>query len=78
VAGIWCQIRVRNHLSSQWSEWFNGLTVINQEDGEALLVGELADETALYGVLQKAADLGLALLELHRKPAETSKGKESS
>jgi len=70
VANIWCQIRIKGHLSSQWSDWFDGLTVINEENGEAVLVGELPDEAALYGVLQKAGDLGLPLIELRRKPAE--------
>jgi len=70
VANIWCQIRIKGHLSSQWSDWFDGLTVINEENGEAVLVGELPDEAALYGVLQKAGDLGLPLIELRRKPAQ--------
>ena len=70
MANIWCQIRIKGHLSSQWSDWFDGLTVINEENGEAVLVGELPDEAALYGVLQKAGDLGLPLIELRRKPAE--------
>jgi hypothetical protein len=70
VANIWCQIRIKGHLSSQWSDWFDGLTVINEENGEAVLVGELPDEAALYGVLQKAGDLGLPLIELRRTPAE--------
>jgi hypothetical protein len=72
VANIWCQIRIKGHLSSQWSDWFDGLTVINEENGEAVLVGELPDEAALYGVLQKAGDLGLPLIELRRKPAEVN------
>lgn len=73
MAGIWCQLRVNGHLSTQWSEWFHGLTVINEEGGEALLVGELPDDAALYGVLQKVADLGLPLLEFNRKPKEHNK-----
>ena len=58
---VW-QIRVRGHLGSQWQELFDGLTIANVEDGEAIVSGPLADQAALYGVLLKIHDIGLALI----------------
>jgi hypothetical protein len=58
------RIRLRGHLSGHWAEWFAGLTITNQANGETLLEGPLADEAALHGVLIKVRDLGLPLLAL--------------
>jgi hypothetical protein len=59
------QIRVKGHLSQQWSAWFEGLTVSNVEDGEAVLTGFIVDQAALYGVLLKIHNLGLPLLAVN-------------
>jgi hypothetical protein len=68
-------IRVKGHLSSQWSEWFDGFTIINCEDGEALLSGIILDQAALYGLLNKISNLGLPLLSVNRvQPEEASQG----
>ncbi len=60
------QIVVKGHLDSEWSEWFDGLTITMVDNGETILSGPLADQTALHGVLIKIRDLGLPLLSLKR------------
>ena len=62
---ILCQIRVKGHLSSQWADWFDGLAIENQPNGEALLSGLLPDQSALYGVLNRIRDLGLTLVAMN-------------
>ena len=62
--GIHCEIRVKGHLSSQWSVWFEGLEIENRSDGHAVLSGYLPDQAALYGVLKRMSNLGLALVSL--------------
>ena len=64
------QIRVQGHLDDQWSAWFDGLTITNLDDGEAVLEGSLIDQPALYGVLVKVCNLGLPLLALQRVDAD--------
>ena len=58
------EIRVKGHLDGHWSEWFDGLTIANVEDGYALLSGEIVDQSALHGVLVKVRDLGLPLISV--------------
>ena len=55
-------ITVKGHLDSHWSAWFDNMTISNQANGEAVLRGPLADQSALYGVLTRVRDLGLPLL----------------
>ena len=62
---IFCQIRVKGHLSDQWADWFSGLTIENQPQGEAVLSGPLPDQSALYGVLNQMRDFGLELIALN-------------
>ena len=60
------QIVVKEHLDSEWSEWFDGLTITQVDNGETILSGPVVDQTALHGVLIKIRDLGLPLLSLVR------------
>ena len=60
------QIIIKGHLDSEWSEWFEGLTITMADNGATILSSRLADQTALHGVLIKIRDLGLPLLSLTR------------
>ena len=66
------QIRVKGHLGEQWQSWFDGLSITNIEQGEAILSGPLPDQAALHGVLAKIRDMGLPLLALNRITADIS------
>ena len=55
-------ITVWGHLDAYWAPWFDGLTVTNRPNGEAILAGPIIDQAALYGVLVKIRDLGLPLV----------------
>ena len=59
-------IRVQGHLDARWSAWFDGLTVTNDRDGTTLIEGPVADQAALFGLLQKMRDMGLPLLSVVR------------
>ncbi len=60
------QIRIKGHLSPQWTDWFGGLTVTLEDNGETLLTGPVVDQSALYGLLKKVRDLGILLLSVNR------------
>ena len=62
------QIRVRGALDQHWSDWFDGMVIAYDASGDTLLIGPLADQAALYGVLHRIRDLGLTLLAVARLP----------
>jgi hypothetical protein len=58
------QIRLKGHLDSQWTDWFECLTITLEEDGNTLLTGPVADQAALHGLLKKVRDLGMPLVSV--------------
>lgn len=58
------QIKISGHLGSEWRDWFDGLTVTPEEDGNTLLTGPVVDQAALHGLLKKVRDLGIPLISV--------------
>ena len=58
------QIRIKGHLGSQRSDWFGGMTITLEENGDTLLTGPVVDQAALHGLLRKVRDLGMPLLSV--------------
>jgi hypothetical protein len=56
------QIRIKGHLGRQWSDWFEGLAITLEDNGETLLTGPVIDQAALHGLLKKVRDLGMPLI----------------
>jgi len=69
------QIRIKGHLDSQWTDWFEGLTITLEDNGDTLLTGSVVDQAALHGLLKKVRDLGMPLISvspLEHNQADTS------
>ncbi len=60
------QITVKGHLDNRWADWFEGLTITPEDNGETLLTGPVVDQAALHGLLRKVRDLGMPLLSVTR------------
>ena len=60
------QIRIKGHLGRQWTDWFEGLTITREDNGETLLAGPVVDQAALHGLLRKVRDLGMVLISVMR------------
>jgi hypothetical protein len=66
------QIRIKGHLGRQWTDWFEGLTITLEDNGETLLTGPVADQAALHGVLRKVRDVAMPLISVIRvRPDQT-------
>ena len=60
------EIRVEGHLSDRWSDWFDGLAILNDPNGETILRGPFVDQAALFGTLTKIQGLNLTLISVNR------------
>ncbi len=59
------EIRLQGQLDTRWTDWFEGMTITQTEDGDTILAGPVADQAALHGLLKKVRDLGLPLLSIN-------------
>jgi len=61
------EITIRGRLSAALADGFDGLTA-SPAGPDTVLRGELVDQAALYGVLDRVESLGLELLDVSRHP----------
>ena len=67
--GRFFEIRVKGHLDDSWSDWLEGLDVRLLDNGEMVLLGQIRDQAALIGILNRLYGLNLSLVsvnEVHR------------
>jgi hypothetical protein len=60
------EIRVEGYLADRWSDWFEGLAIRKDPNGETRLSGLISDQSALFGVLTKIHSLNLTLISVYR------------
>jgi hypothetical protein len=61
------ELRVAGVLDAGWSAWFDGLEVTGDDQlGQTVIAGPVADQAALHGVLARIRDLGLTLIAVQR------------
>jgi hypothetical protein len=58
------QVRIKGHLGREWTDWFEGLTITLEDNGETVLTGPVVDQAALYGLLKKVRDVGMPLISV--------------
>jgi hypothetical protein len=63
------RVLVKGVLDPSWSDWFDGFTITSSED-ETELIGMVADQAALHGVLTQLNNLGLAILSITQVGSE--------
>ncbi|MBZ0283610.1 MAG: hypothetical protein K8L97_22935 [Anaerolineae bacterium] len=59
------EIRIMGHLDDRWADWFEGMTITLETNGETRLTGPVADQSALHGLLRKVRDLGVQLISVN-------------
>ena len=60
------EIRVKGHLDQRWSAWFDGMTITNEANGDAIISGSPVDQAALHSLLVKVYNLNLTLISVLR------------
>jgi len=61
---VYVSIHIKEQLDPVWQQRLEGLQILSKEDGTSQLVGTLADQPALQGVLARISHLRLTLLSL--------------
>ncbi len=61
------RIRVGCHLDDRWTARFDGLSVTNLPEGEAILETQMIDQSALHGLLGQIRDLNIRLISVQRE-----------
>jgi hypothetical protein len=64
------EIQVKGHIAENWSGWFEEFEITYTDQDETILTGEVMDQAALYGVIAKLRDVGLALLSVNSTEVE--------
>lgn len=59
------EFRIKGHLDDRWSDWFGGLTITLEDNGDTLLIGPVPDQATLHGLLKRVRDLGLSLISVN-------------
>ena len=59
------EIKIKGHLDNTWADWFDGLKISNLDSGEAVLSGDLPDQSALFGLLNRINSLSLVLISVN-------------
>ena len=58
------ELQLRGHLALEWSNWLENLSITHTEDGRTILIGSVADQAALHGLLARLGSLGVPILRL--------------
>ncbi len=69
-------IQVNGYLDSHWEHWFNGMKITLTDKGETILSGEVIDQSALHGLLEKIHCLNLTLLSVKKIDPDEDKNTE--
>ena len=59
-------IRIQNNLDSHWEHWFEGMIITHTEEGCTILTGEMVDQSALVGLVEKIHNLNLSLISVQK------------
>ena len=62
------EVRVKGQVNATWSDWLGGMTNTLTGRGETVLAGDVRDQAALRGLIDRIADLGVELVSVAITP----------
>jgi len=64
------EIWLEGHIPESRSNWFAGMSIEHDAEGKTILRGEIVDQSALHGLLNKIRDLNIPLLLVKKRDKE--------
>jgi hypothetical protein len=64
------EIHIKGSLDSDWSDWFDDLSIRQIAVNETVMSGQVADRSAVYGILSRMSSLGLTLISVNCRDEE--------
>ncbi len=61
-SALYYTIIIQQHLDTRWEKCFPGMEITHLAEGKTQLTGQVVDQSALFGILNRIRDLGLQLL----------------
>jgi hypothetical protein len=58
------EIHCKGRINTNWSDWFQGMTVQSISPDEICLNSEVPDNAAIYGILSTMSTLGIMLISV--------------
>ncbi len=71
------EIHIDGDIGARWATWFEGIAITSGPNGTTVLRGDVVDQAALHGLLQKLRDLGIPLRSLAPVEDLMTEGSES-
>ncbi len=72
------EIRIKGHIDGNWSGSLGGLAISYTKLGDTVLTGQVRDQAALYGLLEKLSKVGMQLLSFTSQGVGITRAKEGS
>ena len=63
-------IRIKGYLDPSWADWFDGMEIRHEADGDTDLTGVVTDQARLMNILTRISNLNLELTSLTRSPVQ--------
>jgi hypothetical protein len=70
------QIRIMGYLRPEGAEWFDGMTITHESNGDTILSGPMRDQAVLHGLLARVRDLGVVLVSVNQAQPPSKPGCE--
>jgi hypothetical protein len=58
------EIHIKGKIDSNWSDWFGELEIQENTGNETVLIGQLPDMAAVYGVISRLGSLVIPLVSV--------------
>ncbi|MAT44655.1 MAG: hypothetical protein CL609_20160 [Anaerolineaceae bacterium] len=64
---LYYEIEIKNNLGADWEIWFNDMQISPLRNGHTLIKGNVKDQPALRGIMEKLWNLNCKIIKVELK-----------